>query len=103
MKKFICLLNTKDLIQNVQAILFRPLWGWLTKFGDAATLQFAWMIPLLLSQVILALATETWMFCVGMIMFSCGVSGYSGLKFVLHYDMVGGKHMQYIITFVSGL
>jgi len=82
-----------------EAILFRPLWGWLTKFGDAATLQFAWMIPLLLSQVILALATETWMFCVGMIMFSCGVSGYSGLKFVLHYDMVGGKHMQYIITF----
>ena len=103
MKKFICVLNSIELIQNVQAILFRPLWGWLTKFGDAATLQFAWMIPLLLSQVILALATETWMFCVGMIMFSCGVSGYSGLKFVLHYDMVGGKHMQYIITFVKGL
>ena len=49
------------------------------------------------------MATETWMFCVGMVLFSCGVSGYSGLKFVLHYDMVGGKHMQYIITFVNGL
>ena len=88
---------------NFQALLFRPLWGQLTKCSDAATLQFAWMIVLFLSQAVLAMATETWMFCVGMVVFSCGVSGYSGLKFVLHYDMVGGKHMQYIITFVNGL
>merc|ERR1712131_8784 len=82
-----------------EALLFRPLWGQLTKCSDAATLQFAWMIVLFLSQAVLAVATETWMFCVGMVLFSCGVSGYSGLKFVLHYNMVGGKHMQYIITF----
>ena len=80
-------------------LIFRPLWGKLTDYADCGTWQIVWMIVLLLSQVTLALATSYWMWIVGLILFSCGVSGYSGLKFVLHLDMVGDKHMQYILTF----
>ena len=36
---------------------------------------------------------------VGIIFFAGGVSGYSGLKYVIHYDLVGGKYMQYIIAY----
>jgi len=82
-----------------EVLLFRPLWGKLTDYADCGTWQIVWMIVLLLSQVTLALATSMWMWIVGMLLFSCGVSGYSGLKFVLHLDMVGDKHMQYILTF----
>ena len=80
-------------------LIFRPLWSKLTDYADCGTLQIVWMIVLLLSQVTMALATSKGMWIVGMVLFSCGVSGYFGLKFVLHLDMVGDKHMQYILTF----
>ena len=57
------------------------------------------MIVLLMSQVAIALATSKWMWISGMVLCSCGVSGYSGSKYVLHLDMVGDKHMDYILTF----
>ena len=44
-------------------------------------------------------ASNYWMWVVGMVLFSLATSGYSGLKFVLHLDMVGDKHMQYILTY----
>ena len=58
-----------------------------------------WMTIWLSSQLVLAFADEYWHFIAGMILFACGVSGYSGLKYVIHYDLVGGKYMQYIIAY----
>ena len=71
----------------------------MTKYVDVGALQMVWMTIWLSSQLVLAFADEYWHFIAGMILFACGVSGYSGLKYVIHYDLVGGKYMQYIIAY----
>jgi len=86
-----------------EAVLFRPLWGLMTKYVDVGALQMVWMTIWLSSQLVLAFADEYWHFIAGMILFACGVSGYSGLKYVIHYDLVGGKYMQYIIAYDTAL
>jgi len=86
-----------------EAVLFRPLWGLMTKYVDVGALQMVWMTIWLSSQLVLSFADQYWQFIAGMILFACGVSGYSGLKYVIHYDLVGGKYMQYIIAYDTAL
>lgn len=86
-----------------EAVIFRPLWGVATKYVDVGALQIVWMTVWLSSQLVLAVADQYWQFIAGMVLFSLGVSGYSGLKYVIHYDLVGGKHMQYIIAYDTAL
>ncbi|CBY39923.1 unnamed protein product [Oikopleura dioica] len=87
------------LFSAIPEVLFRPLWGELTKCFGESTLQFAWTLILLASQVAFTFAEDAWMFIIGMILFSLGLAGYSGLKYVILIDLVGGANLNKALFF----
>jgi len=54
---------------------------------------------LLASQVAFTFAEDAWMFIIGMILFSLGLAGYSGLKYVILIDLVGGANLNKALFF----
>jgi len=84
---------------SIPECFFRPLWGELTKLLDVTTLQIIWCLVFMVSQFILSVATSYWSFIVGMITFSLGLAGYSGLKFVILIELVGGDRLPNALFF----
>lgn len=81
-----------SIVQNKYTFIqcfFRPLWGQATKLLDVATLQIIWCIIFMASQFIISVAQGYAAFIIGMITFSLGLAGYSGLKFVILIELVG--------------
>ena len=80
-------------------MLLRPLWGELTKCFSETTLQFAWTAVLLASQIAFIFAESYWMFAIGLVLFALGLAGYSGLKYVILIDLVGGANLNKALFF----
>lgn len=81
--------GTLIMFSSIPEIFFRPLWGFLTKRMSVGTLQIIWCAIFVVSQFLLSIATSYWMFIAGMMCFSLGLAGYSGLKFVIFINLVG--------------
>lgn len=83
----------------IPEIFFRPLWGQLTKELDVATLQVIWCLIFMISQFLISIATTFPVFIAGMVTFSLGLAGYSGLKFVILIKLVGGDKLPNALFF----
>lgn len=87
------------LFSSIPECFFRPLWGELTKKFAEVDLQIVWTVILMLSQIVLSMATSNWSFVTGMILFSLGLAGYSGLKYVILIELVGGQNLNKALFF----
>jgi len=87
------------LFSSIPECIFRPVWGELTRCFDTGTLQIVWCFVFMISQGILSLAKNYYSFVAGMITFSLGLAGYSGLKFALYIKLVGTDRLTNVLIF----
>ena len=91
-------LATKLLVfASLPELVFRPIWGYFCNKHDVTLMQHFYLLAFFLSQITLALAKSYSHFIFGMLFYSIGICGYTGIKFVLFIELVGTEKLRNVL------